>query len=294
MALKFSLLTAFSTSTNGGNPAAIVFTNMDLPLETFKDIAENFNQPITTFLSSSPVPTATANAVAFNARYFTAHRQELPLCGHGSLAASKAIFANTSFVEESTESIEFNTLTHGILSAQKREEFFELELPTTIIRELPPDETARISGLLDLAFGRKLTVNFIGTGGEGFEIYGLIELDAQEDIKNLRLQDPSQLKSSGFLANVVTSRSLTGNEAFVSRLFAPGFVQNDEDPVCGSAHCVLAPFWYSKLGIPSGQSIIARQVSPRGGELGLTLDVDKAKLKLRGQVTELGKGELVV
>ncbi|KAG6842422.1 hypothetical protein C0991_007552 [Blastosporella zonata] len=140
---------------------------MDLPLE----IAENFNQPITAFLSSSSVPTTTQNAVAFDARFFTAHRQELPLCGHGLLAASKVIFGDGSFVNESTEVIEFNTLTHVTLSARKRENgFFEIELPTTIIRELPPDKTARISKLVHRAFGRELTVNFIGTGGEVFEI----------------------------------------------------------------------------------------------------------------------------
>ncbi|KAG6846102.1 hypothetical protein H0H87_006466 [Tephrocybe sp. NHM501043] len=293
---RFSLLTAFTNSINGGNPAAIVFTDMNRSVESFKDIAENFNQPITTFLSSSPVPTTTENAVAFDARFFTAHRQELPLCGHGSLAASKAIFGDNTFVDEATEVVEFKTLTHGTLSARQREAgFFEIELPTTIVRELPPDEKARISNLLNCAFGRELKVNFIGTGSEGFEIFedGLIELDAKEDVKSLRLQDPSQLKLSGFPGNVVTSRSLTGNEAFVSRLFAPGYVQNDEDPVCGSAHCVLAPYWYPKLKISNGQSVTARAVSPRGGELGLTYDADKATLKLRGQVTELGKGELV-
>ncbi|KAF8079025.1 hypothetical protein FPV67DRAFT_92367 [Lyophyllum atratum] len=290
----FFLLTAFTTSANGGNPAAIVFTDMDLPLDTFKTIAQNLNQPITMFLSSSPLPSKTKNAVAFDVRWFTAHRQELPLCGHGTLAAAKVIFENKAFVNDDTEIIEFYTPEHGVTTARRREGgLYEIQLPSTTVVELSAEERVRITKLLTRTFGREVGVNFLGTGGKGFEHYLLIELDEKEDIRNIPV-NASPLRESGFAAHVVTTQSSSGNETFVSRMFAPGYVQNDEDPVCGSAHCLMAPYWYTKLGIPSGQAIMARQVSPRGGELRLVWQANKAILKLMGQVRELGKGELVI
>jgi predicted PhzF superfamily epimerase YddE/YHI9 len=75
-------------------------------------------------------------------------------------------------------------------------------------------------------------------------------------------------------------------------MFTPGNVPGDEDHVCGSAHCLMAPYWYKKRGIPGGQEIKAKQVSPRGGDLKVVCDTDTNIVRLMGQVTVWGKGEL--
>lgn len=92
--------------------------------------------------------------------------------------------------------------------------------------------------------------------------------------------------------NVMTAASTTGNELFVSRMFVPGHVPGDEDHVCGTAHCLMAPYWYKKQNIPGGQETKAKQVSPRGGDLKVVWEADLNIVRLMGQVTVLGKGEL--
>jgi predicted PhzF superfamily epimerase YddE/YHI9 len=88
--------------------------------------------------------------------------------------------------------------------------------------------------------------------------------------------------------------SSSGIERFVSRMFAPGLIPGGEDHVCGSAHCVITPYWYDKLGISRGLEIRARQVSPRGGELGLLWEADQNVLRVKGAATFLAKGELQI
>lgn len=90
----------------------------------------------------------------------------------------------------------------------------------------------------------------------------------------------------------MTTASTSGNEAFVSRMFAPGSVPGDEDHVCGSAHCVLTPYWSQKLEIARGQEIKATQVSLRGGDLKVVWDSEKDIVKIRGEVAVLATGEL--
>jgi predicted PhzF superfamily epimerase YddE/YHI9 len=92
--------------------------------------------------------------------------------------------------------------------------------------------------------------------------------------------------------NVVTTASSTGNELFVSRMFAPGILPGDEDHVCGSAHCLMVPYWYKKQGIPRGQEARAKQVSQRGGDLKVVWEAEREIVRLMGVTTVLGKGEL--
>jgi predicted PhzF superfamily epimerase YddE/YHI9 len=101
-------------------------------------------------------------------------------------------------------------------------------------------------------------------------------------------------KETGRVAHVFTSVCSTGPELFHTRMIAPGFVPNDEDPVCGTAHCILTPYWSQKLGIARGQEIEARQVSARGGILKLVWNPDIDKVHLKGQMTEIARGEVVL
>lgn len=92
--------------------------------------------------------------------------------------------------------------------------------------------------------------------------------------------------------NVITTASSTGNELFVSRMFAPTILPSDEDHVCGSAHCLMVPYWYKKQGIPTGQEARAKQVSRRGGDLKVVWEAERKIVRLMGATTVLAKGEL--
>ncbi|KAG5351806.1 hypothetical protein C0989_004843 [Termitomyces sp. Mn162] len=142
----------------GGNPAAVVFTDLNQSEEIFKNIAQNFNQPITAFVSYQPLtPSADrpSKAVAFSVRWYTASRTEVPLCGHGTLAAAKGIFERAD-VAQDTEIVELHTFAHGVVTATQR-----------------------------------LKIEHIATGGKGFECYAIFVLDEQEVLKNFSVNPTS-------------------------------------------------------------------------------------------------------
>ncbi|KAG5647673.1 hypothetical protein DXG03_008396 [Asterophora parasitica] len=170
MSAQFLLLTAFSNAIDGGNPAAVVFTDMSLSKDTFMDVAQNLNQPVTAFLSASPLPSREAKTVAFSVRWFTSSRQELPLCGHGTIAAAKAVFSRDN-VTKDVEILKFHTLTRGIMTARRRQGgFIEIELPSTNVVDASPEEYARLSALV-LRAAEGAVIKHIATGGKGFEAY---------------------------------------------------------------------------------------------------------------------------
>ncbi|KAG6816315.1 hypothetical protein H0H87_007001 [Tephrocybe sp. NHM501043] len=295
MSAKFLLLTAFSTNPNGGNPAAVVFTDLSQPEEVFKNISQNLNQPITAFVSAHPLPSSSLSnkerSIAFSVRWFTASRDEAALCGHGTLAAAKAIFERTD-IAANMEIVELHTITHGVVMAAKRGDgLIEIEFPATKTQEVSREVFTRVSRVLNEASGKELKIDHIATGGEGFKHYAIFVLDEKEDIKNLPI-NTTLLRETGFETNIYTSQSSNTAERFVSRMFAPGLVPGDEDHVCGSAHCLLTPYWYDRLGISSTTEIKAKQVSARGGDLGVAWDLERNTVKLAGEVIVLGKGRL--
>ncbi len=92
--------------------------------------------------------------------------------------------------------------------------------------------------------------------------------------------------------NIFTSSTPDPKYSFISRMFAPGVVEGDEDHVCGSAHSILTPHWTSKLGLIPGEEIWARQVSKRGGELRIIWEKDAGVIRLSGQCMIFATGEL--
>ncbi|KAG6900271.1 hypothetical protein C0993_000459 [Termitomyces sp. T159_Od127] len=314
MSAQFVLLTAFSNSLTGGNPAAVVFTDLTQPDKTLQDIAQNLNQPITAFVSDQPLSRSfdrPLRSVAFSVRWYTTNRTEVPLCGHGTLAAAKAIFERPD-VAQDTEVVELHTLARGVITAVRRPGgLIQIEMPATETQQVSSEEFTRISKILNEASGRELKIELIATGGEGFETYTVFVLDEKEDIKNLPINPtvlvrqfvndlttrethvPAQSqRQAGFQVNIYTTVSSNTEERFVSRMFAPGFISGDEDHVCGSAHCLMAPYWYRRLGIDTTSEIKAKQVSARGGDLTISWDSKKNRITLAGEVVVLGNGEM--
>lgn len=93
---------------------------------------------------------------------------------------------------------------------------------------------------------------------------------------------------SPYPVNVVTSDS-DATEVFASRMFSPD-IPGFEDHVCGSAHCLVVPYWYKKKGIEPGKEVVAKMASARGGILNVSYDVEQSKVRLAGEATLLSTG----
>ena len=109
-----------------------------------------------------------------------------------------------------------------------------------------------------------------------------------------RLDDITPLQlDNGYVVNIFTAASSDTDEIFVSRMFAPSMITSPgEDHVCGSAHGVMGPYWYTKRGIIPGHEVKAKQVSKRGGDLRVIWEKEAGRVKLRGQSVILATGNL--
>ena len=97
---------------------------------------------------------------------------------------------------------------------------------------------------------------------------------------------------TGYLVNIFTSSATNTDDLFVSRMFAPKALIEGEDSVCGTAHCLLTPYWCEKYGIAPGQEVNAKQVSARGGNIRAIWDDVSRTVKLRGQAAIFATGQI--
>jgi PhzF family phenazine biosynthesis protein len=227
---------AFTSELFAGNPASVCILDAWLDDNTLQAIAAENNHPETAFL------------VRFNdgfeIRWFTP-LVEVPLCGHATLASSFVIFNLLKWPENT---VRLQTRKSGILSVKRNAELLEMDFPSQ-----PPSRQTAPDGLTKALNHSPLEV--LGTDKDL-----LVVLEDERAVQELKPNFPllMQIKKQG---TIVTAR---GDQCdFVSRYFAPN-VGIPEDPVTGSAHCVLVPFWAKRLG---KKQLHARQVSQRGGEL---------------------------
>lgn len=288
---SFSLVAAFSTSPFGGNPAAVIFLDpKNTPKDTLAGIARNVNQPMTAFIGPSQLSAENDTTAVYDIRYFAANGVEVSLCGHATLASAKVLFSQTGRVSISV--LQFHTPSEGVVAAKKVDGgLVEIEFPTGTTTKLSEEQKSRIIPLINKAFGREVVINYLGASGPPYEHALLIELDEKENLAECKV-DAEAFRDTGYIINTVTTASSSGNESFVSRMFSPTMIPGGEDPVCGSAHCVLTPYWYQKQRIASGKSIKAKQVSVRGGDLLLTWDEAAKSIKLVGEAIVIGVGHL--
>ena len=238
---------AFATKAFAGNPAAVCWLDDWLADGVLQAIAAENNLSETAFL----VP----HADGFDLRWF-APTKEVALCGHATLAAAKVLFDLRGWKEES---IRFRTRQRGVLTVAKRGEWFEMDFPA-----LPATPVQTPAGLA-AALGVEPRQVLASTDD------WLAVLDDEAAVRNLK-PDLAALKTFNCRCVVPTAR---GDEAdFVSRAFAPRY-GIPEDPVTGSAHCALAPYWAGVLG---KDELRAFQVSARGGEVRCQVAGDRVKL----------------
>lgn len=245
MKLKQYQVDAFTNKAFGGNPAAVVPLSSWLDDSLLQAIAEENNLSETAFF--------VASTKGFHLRWFTPVK-EIDLCGHATLATAHVLFEILGY---SQQIITFETRS-GELFVEKKGQLLEMDFPAS-----PPTPRA-ISEILAK-----------GLGLHPLEVLAaddyLAVFDCEATIRAIT-PDHSLLRQLDLRGVAITAPGK--NVDFVSRFFAPKF-GIPEDPVTGSAHCELAPYWANKLG---KNKLTAKQVSRRGGDITCELKADRVIL----------------
>lgn len=260
MKLKIFHADAFAYSLFKGNPAAVVPLTEWLPYEMMQQIAAENNLSETAFF----IP----ENDHFHIRWFTP-KAEVSLCGHATLATAHILFNELNF---QGEIISFNSKS-GILNVRQTGDKLQLDFPADFVK------SAELNPVFTEAFGIQASATFMGKTDY------LLLFDSEEIIRNMK-PNFHLLYQTDARGIMVTAK---GKEVdFVSRFFAPG-VGIDEDPVTGSAHTSLVPFWSTKL---NKTELTALQLSERGGQLWCTLAGDR--VLIAGKAVTFLRGEIEV
>lgn len=250
---------AFTDQVFQGNPAAVCVLKTQLSEELMQKIAVENNFSETAF--------AVPEGNQWRLRWFTPGG-EIDLCGHATLATAYVLFR---FCRPEAEELVFTTLS-GLLTVRRKDGFLEMDFPAYALRPVP------VTDDMEQAIGVRPAEAWMGRDL-------LCVLDQEEDVRQCRPDQERVRNLEGLLLHVTAKGSAYD---CVSRTFAPkcGVV---EDPVCGSGHCHIVPFWTERLG---KTELTARQASARGGTLLCRLEGDR--VFLAGQAALYAKSELYV
>ncbi len=263
MAQTIFVVDAFTGSPFKGNPAAVCILQKPRDEGWRQDVAREMNLSETAFLEKR-------SDGSYTLRWFTP-AVEVDLCGHATLASAHILWESRELA--AGQRAVFHTRS-GILYAVKQGDWIEMDFPSE-----PAKGTAAPGELIGA-----LGVAALYTGRNRFDY--LLEVDGEETVRNLS-PDMTRLKKVDMRGVIVTSRSRSSEYDFVSRFFAPA-VGVDEDPVTGSAHSCLGPYWAQKLG---KKSLTAYQASSRGGILRIGLKDDR--VLIGGQAVTVIRGEIL-
>jgi PhzF family phenazine biosynthesis protein len=250
MKLRLYQIDAFASQVFAGNPAAVVPLDAWLGDATLQGIGTENNLSETAFL--------VGGAGEYEIRWMTP-TAEVDLCGHATLASAWVVFNE---LEPGRKDVVFHSKS-GPLPVAAKGDRLALDFPSR-----PPERSDAHAGALGDALGREPASAL--TSRDLMAVY-----EKEDDVRTLA---PDMAKLLGFEV-VGTIATAPGTECdFVSRFFAPG-MGIPEDPVTGSAHCTLVPYWAGRLG---KTSLHARQISPRGGELFCELRGDRVEIAGHG------------
>jgi PhzF family phenazine biosynthesis protein len=247
MRIPFSQIDAFADAPFAGNPAAVMPLSAWLDDTTLQAIAAENNLSETAFL----VPDASGEA-DFELRWFTP-ADEVRLCGHATLASGHFVLSSG----EPRDAVRFRTRRAGVLTVTRDGAGYALALPAwkPEPKSLPDMvEALGVDGVVETLWRE---------GG-----YGVVVLESEAAVRAVR-PNFRALAAAGDRQAIVTARGDTAD--IVSRMFAPG-AGIDEDPVTGSAHAVIVPYWAEALGT---DRFTAFQASTRGGRLTCRLDGER-------------------
>jgi PhzF family phenazine biosynthesis protein len=262
MSLDLYTVDAFTDRPFAGNPAAVCLLSEPRDAVWMQSVAREMNLSETAFLHPQEG--------GWDLRWFTP-AIEVELCGHATLASAHVLWQSGRLA--AGEMARFHTLS-GVLTAEQQGEWIELDFPAR-----PAPEAAPPEGLVDLFGGMPV---FVGKSRYDY----LLELPSEEAVRG-SAPDPKRLAALPVRGVIVTARAAAGRYDIVSRFFAPGSGIY-EDPVTGSAHCTLGPYWAPRLG---KTELLAYQASARGGVL--RVRVLGERVKLGGQAVTILQGRLL-
>jgi predicted PhzF superfamily epimerase YddE/YHI9 len=263
MGLCITQVDAFTERPFGGNPAAVCILPEPRPASWMQAVAREMNLSETAFL----VP----QEDGYTLRWFTP-LVEVDLCGHATLASAHVLWETGVLAPD--EQARFWTRS-GLLTAALRGNWIDMDFPLRVER--------CVAAPVGLPAALGAAPRYVGQNVEDY----LVELESEAILRALT-PDFAALRSLPVRGLIVTARAENAGYDFVSRFFAPA-VGVDEDPVTGSAHCCLAPFWAARLG---RDELVGHQVSERGGILRVRIMGDRVLIS--GQAVSVLRGELLI
>ncbi|MBG0858623.1 MAG: PhzF family phenazine biosynthesis protein [Bacteroidales bacterium] len=255
---------AFTGQPFKGNPAGVCIIAEEIPEELMQNIAAEMNLSETAFVTPS--------GKEYQIRFFTPET-EIPLCGHATLSSAHIIYETG--ITDKNETITFNSKS-GKLPARTDGNWITMDFPSF------PLETVTIPAGIEKLIGIR-PVELLRTGhGWSFAL-----LKNETEVRDLK-PDFRIMRNSDYGDLIVTAPSDDPQYDFCVRCFAPA-LGIDEDPVTGSAQCVLVPFWHGKTG---RKEFMSHQVSKRGGILKAALK--GSRVEISGQARTIIRGELLI
>lgn len=257
--MKYYVVDAFTDRVFKGNPAGICVLDRAIDEELMQKIAYENNLSETAFVVK--------NGNSYDLRWFTP-KAEIDLCGHATLGTSYII---SNYVDVGVEKMAFNTAS-GVLKVKRKNNLYEMELPLRSPGkvEISRDEIEDVIGVppVESYLSRDL----------------FILLESEEQVKNLSPDFSKMMNLKKGLGVITTAKG--SDVDFVSRCFYPKLGVN-EDPVTGSAHSNLIPFWSEKL---KKNKMVAKQLSKRGGVL--YCEMAKNRVKVSGKAVIYMEGTI--
>jgi PhzF family phenazine biosynthesis protein len=263
MPIRIVTVDAFTNTAFAGNPAAVCLMAEPRPEAWVRNVAREMNLSETAFL----IP----RNGDFDLRWLTP-TVEVDLCGHATVASAHVLWED-GLLPEGAQA-RFHTRS-GLLTADRRGDWIEVDFPVKIATAAEPP--APLLPALGVASPVAVAKNVFDY---------MVEVASEEELRGLK-PDHTMLRTIPVRGVIVTARSSTPGFDFISRFFAPGS-GIDEDPVTGSAHTALGPYWGAKLG---KTEMTGYQASPRGGVVRVRLNGDR--IILGGQAVTVMQATLL-
>jgi len=259
---RFTQVDAFTDEPFSGNPAAVCLLPTERDVDWMRLVAREMNLAETAFL--------VRRIDGFNLRWFTPNC-EVDLCGHATLASAHVLWEQEHLPGD--QIARFHTRS-GVLTAERHDRFIWLDFPST--------PATPVEAPAELVRGLGTSGRFVGRTPFDY----LVELDSETAIRDLN-PDLTLLARLPGRGTIVTAKAATPDYDFVSRFFAPA-AGVPEDPVTGSTHCALAPYWSPRF---RKNELVGYQASARGGTVYVRLAGER--VKLGGEAVTVLKGELL-
>jgi PhzF family phenazine biosynthesis protein len=253
---------AFTSTPFSGNPAAVCVMDSARDERWMQNVAQEMNLSETAFLHPEKD--------GYRLRWFSP-TMEIALCGHATIASAHVLYETGKLPRG--QQARFYTMS-GLLTADEENGWIKLDFPST------QPETAQAPAHFEKALGN-VKLKYIGKNVFDY----IVEVESEEVVRSMK-PNLTLLELVEARGVIVTARANDSKFDFVSRFFAPAAGVN-EDPVTGSAHCCLTPYWSAKL---NKQEMVGYQASARGGVVKVALRGDR--VWLYGQAVTVLRGEL--